>query len=117
MAMSKLSNTITFMTLYEPNIRRPQNRVYVLMPSSSKFSNPTIPKLAQNNDCDDSNKLEMQKKTHQCSVGALIDQLCEPNGLAESSPFHARITHIFPVSFTAWFVVAFLFLQIGKIPQ
>lgn len=117
MAMSKLSNTITFITLYEPNIKRPQNRVYVLMPSSSKFSNPTIPKLAQNNDCDDSNKLKMQKKTHQFSVGAPIDQLDEPNGLAKSSPFHARIAHIFPISFTAWFVIAFLLFQIGKIPQ
>lgn len=60
-AINRLRRTITLITLYEPNISSPQNRVYDLMPSSSKFSNPTIPKLAQNNDCDDSNRLEQAK--------------------------------------------------------
>ena len=62
MAMSRFNKTITLITLYEPNMSKPQNRVYDLIPSNSKFSNPTIPKLAQNSDCDDSNRLWRQVK-------------------------------------------------------
>lgn len=58
MAISRFNKTITLITQYDPNISKPQKRVYDLMPANSKFSNPTIPKLAQNSDCDDSNKLE-----------------------------------------------------------
>jgi hypothetical protein len=50
MAMRRFSKTITLMTEYEPNMRRPQNRVYDLMPMSSKSSNPTIPNEAQKRD-------------------------------------------------------------------
>lgn len=46
------------MTEYEPNISSPQNLVYVLMPVSSKLPRSTIPKLAQNSDCEDSNTLK-----------------------------------------------------------
>lgn len=62
MAISRFSRTITLITQYEPNIKRPQKRVYVLMPSSSKFSNPTMPNDAQKSDCDDSNKLKTNRK-------------------------------------------------------
>lgn len=63
MAISRLSSTITLITQYDPNIRRPQKRVYDLIPSSSKFSMPTIPKLAQNSDWDDSNRLKYQNSS------------------------------------------------------
>lgn len=59
-AISRFSKTITLMTEYEPNINSPQNLVYVLMPVSSKLPRSTIPKLAQNRDCDDSNTLEVK---------------------------------------------------------
>lgn len=58
MAIRRFNKTITLITLYEPNIRRPQKRVYVLIPVSSKFSSPTIPKDAQNKDWEDSNRLK-----------------------------------------------------------
>jgi hypothetical protein len=35
------------------------------MPSNSKFSRPTIPNDAQNNDCDDSNRLQKRIKREQ----------------------------------------------------
>lgn len=58
--MSKFNRTITLITEYEPNINNPQNRVYDLIPANSKLSKPTIPKLAQNNDCDASKTLKKQ---------------------------------------------------------
>jgi hypothetical protein len=61
MAIRRFSKTITLITEYEPNIKSPQKRVYVLIPRSSKFSSPTIPKEAQKRDCDDSNKLKMNE--------------------------------------------------------
>lgn len=64
MAIRRFNKTITLITLYEPNMRRPQKRVYDLIPSNSKFSKPTIPKLAQNRDCDDSNRLQTRNKYH-----------------------------------------------------
>lgn len=60
-AIKRLSRTIILMILYVPNIKSPQNLVYDLMPCKSKFSSPTTPKLAQNKDWDDSNKLNNQK--------------------------------------------------------
>lgn len=57
-AMRRFNSTITLITLYEPNMSRPQKRVYDLMPCSSKLSSPTMPKLAQNSDCDDSKRLK-----------------------------------------------------------
>lgn len=45
-------------TEYEPNMRRAQNRVKLLIPVRSNDMRSTIPKLAQNNDCDVSNKLK-----------------------------------------------------------
>lgn len=62
MAISKFSKTMTLMTLYEPNMSRPQKRVYDLMPVNSKAARSTMPKLAQNNDCDDSNRLPTKTK-------------------------------------------------------
>lgn len=62
MAIRRFNKTITLITLYDPNMRRPQKRVYDLMPSNSKFSNPTIPNEAQNNDCDDSNRLKCKNE-------------------------------------------------------
>lgn len=61
MAIKRFKSTITFITLYEPNISKPQNLVYDLMPLNSKFSRPIMPKLAQNKDCVDSNKLKNYK--------------------------------------------------------
>lgn len=60
MAMRRFNRTITLITLYEANMSRPQNRVYVLIPVNSKFSSPTMPKLAQNRDWDDSKRLRGQ---------------------------------------------------------
>lgn len=60
--MSRFNNTITLMTLYEPNISKPQKRVYDLMPVSSKSDRPTMPKLAQKSDCDDSKRLQREIK-------------------------------------------------------
>lgn len=37
--------------------------------------------------------------------------------LAESSPFHARVTSGFPISRSIWQMIAFLLFQIGKIPE
>jgi len=64
MAIRRLSKTITLMTLYDPNMSRPQNRVYDLMPVSSKSSRSIMPKLAQNSDCEDSNKLQYKQTRH-----------------------------------------------------
>lgn len=60
MAIKRFSKTITFITLYDPNISNPQNLVYDLIPLNSKFSRPIMPKLAQNKDCVDSNKLKQK---------------------------------------------------------
>lgn len=57
MAISMLSNTIILITEYEPNIRRAQKRVKLLMPAKSKETKSTRPKEAQNNDWEVSNKL------------------------------------------------------------
>lgn len=58
MAMSMLRSTMTLMTLYEPNMSRAQKRVNPLMPVRSKVMRSIKPKLAQNSDCDVSNKLQ-----------------------------------------------------------
>ena len=42
---------------YEPNMSKPQKRVKPLMPCNSNDCKSTRPKLAQNKDCDVSNKL------------------------------------------------------------
>jgi hypothetical protein len=57
-AISILRSTMTLITEYDPNMRSPQNRVNPLIPVNSKAFNSTSPKLAQNNDCDVSNKLK-----------------------------------------------------------
>ena len=56
--MSRLSNTITLITLYEPNINMPQNLVNSFTPVKSKLIKSTIPKDAQNSVCAVSNKLK-----------------------------------------------------------
>lgn len=117
MAMSRFNKTITLITLYEPNIRRPQNRVYDLMPSNSKVSSPTIPKLAQNSDCDDSNRLQNNAIFFYHTQIYSFWGCFRRNILSETSPFHACITHILPICHAVWFVVAFLTLQISKVPQ
>lgn len=48
---------MTFITEYEPNNKSAQKRVNALIPVKSNDTKSTIPKLAQNNDCDVSNKL------------------------------------------------------------
>lgn len=58
MAMSMFNKTITLITEYEPNNKSAQKRVNAFMPVKSNDTRSTIPKLAQNNDCDVSNKLE-----------------------------------------------------------
>lgn len=58
MAMSRLSSTMTLMTAYVPNMSMPQNRVKILMPSSSNESKSTSPNAAQNSVCIVSNKLQ-----------------------------------------------------------
>lgn len=50
MAISIFNKTITFITEYDPNIRRAQNLVNPLMPASSNDTKSTKPKLAQNSD-------------------------------------------------------------------
>lgn len=48
-------------TEYEPNMRSAQNLVKLLIPVRSKDMRSTIPKLAQNNDCDVSNRLRIRR--------------------------------------------------------
>lgn len=60
MAISMFNNTIILMTEYEPNINRAQKRVKLLMPVKSNAVKSTSPKLAQNNDCEVSNKLKQK---------------------------------------------------------
>lgn len=62
MAINKFSKTTMLMTEYVPNISIPQNRVNILMPSSSKLSKSTKPNTAQNKVCVVSNKLKIQLK-------------------------------------------------------
>lgn len=57
MAISMFSSTIMLMTEYEPNMSRAQKRVKLLIPVRSNDMRSTIPKLAQNNDCEVSNRL------------------------------------------------------------
>lgn len=56
--MSIFRRTITLITEYDPNINKAQNRVKLFIPVNSKVIKSTKPKLAQNNDCDVSNKLK-----------------------------------------------------------
>jgi hypothetical protein len=58
MAMSILSSTIMLITLYEPNMRRAQKRVKLLMPVKSNAMRSTSPNDAQKRDCEVSNRLE-----------------------------------------------------------
>ena len=60
MAISMLSSTMMLMTEYEPNMSRAQNRVKLLIPVRSKDIRSTMPKLAQNNDCDVSKRLKAE---------------------------------------------------------
>lgn len=60
MAMSMLSSTIMLMTEYEPNMSSAQKRVKPLIPVRSKVIKSTNPKLAQNRDCDVSNRLKVE---------------------------------------------------------
>lgn len=115
MAISRLSSTITLITQYDPNIRRPQKRVYDLIPSSSKFSMPTMPKLAQNSDCDDSNRLKFQNGSLKLNTSTIYDWM-NKTLLSKSSPLHTGVAGL-PVSHTTGIVIAFTFLQIGKVPQ
>lgn len=48
------------MTEYEPNINKAQNLVNSLVPVNSKETKSIKPKLAQNNDCEVSNKLKQK---------------------------------------------------------
>lgn len=56
---------------YEPNMSKPQKRVKPLMPCSSNDCKSTRPKLAQNRDCDVSNKLS--NRNHQEMVFVLLE--------------------------------------------
>lgn len=51
MAINRFSRTTMLITEYVPNISIPQNRVKILMPSSSKLSRSIRPKTAQNSVC------------------------------------------------------------------
>lgn len=153
-AISRFNKTITLITLYEPNMRRPQNRVYDFMPSSSNVSRPTMPKLAQNSDCDDSNRLQTKENCvtkrrwhfavarfflpiflkcilfvkHSKSFLNILAFLLfgfffsfwtffSLHLLSESTPFHASVSLVLPIGHSIRFGIAFLTLQIGKVPQ
>lgn len=58
MAISMLSSTMMLITEYDPNMRRAQKRVKLLIPCSSNAMRSTRPKPAQNRDCDVSNRLK-----------------------------------------------------------
>lgn len=57
MAMSMFSKTIMLITEYDPNSKRPQNLVKLLIPVRSNAIKSTRPKPAQKSDCDVSNML------------------------------------------------------------
>lgn len=71
MAIRRFNNTITLITEYEPNIKSPQNLVYVLIPVNSKLDKSTKPKLAQNKDCDDSKTLRYFNKFKEIKIKAI----------------------------------------------
>lgn len=58
MAINIFNNTITLITEYDPYISKAQNLVNPFMPESSNVTRSTRPKLAQNRDCEVSNKLK-----------------------------------------------------------
>lgn len=49
------------MTEYDPNISRAQNLVKLFIPVRSKDIKSTIPKLAQNSDCEVSKRLQIKQ--------------------------------------------------------
>ena len=54
-------STMMLITEYEPNMRRAQNLVKLLIPVRSKDMRSTIPKLAQNSDCEVSKRLKIRE--------------------------------------------------------
>ena len=66
MAINMLRRTIILIMEYEPNIKRPQNLVKLLIPVSSNDCKSTRPKLAQNRDCEVSNRLAHGKIKQIC---------------------------------------------------
>lgn len=62
MAIRRLSRTITLITEYDPNINIAQNLVKLPRPASSKTSNSTRPKEAQNRDWEVSKRLRPEGK-------------------------------------------------------
>jgi hypothetical protein len=82
------------------------------MPSSSKFSNPTIPKLAQNSDWDDSKRLKREDKYGYHSM-----MLFSEDSLSKSSPFHTCVSLFVPIWESTRQTVTLIFFQISIVPQ